>query len=172
MSSYSSYDRSTGTITATIDYQTYSSNPLCVSAVSPATLGYMSTYDDNDFTIQMPVDSFVTAMAVNLGILTLDDLLIAQEIHAFYHVKVGKMNVTYVLNEYFDLRYNNMQPLVCIKNVTALPPTVTVTTLCMVGDKYIYSMYVCMYVCICLHLQYVLCRYVCRHLCRLFCRYV
>ena len=63
--------------------QAFISQKACSAAFTPSTLGYISNYDDNEFVIQLYVDSFVTAMAVNLGILSLEDLLIAQQVSLF-----------------------------------------------------------------------------------------
>lgn len=117
----------------TLDYNAFASNAICMAALSPKTFGYGQTYDKNNFPIQLEVESFITATAVNLGVMSIDDLLLAQYLNIYVTLRTATQNVTYQLNEYFDVRYNTMTPIVCMRNVTAVPASIEILTLCVVN---------------------------------------
>jgi hypothetical protein len=117
----------------TLDYNAFAANAICMAALSPKTFGYGQTYDKNNFPIQLEVESFITATAVNLGIMSIDDLLLAQYLNIYITLRTSTQNVTYQVNEYFDVRYNTMTPIVCMRNVSAVPASVKILSLCVVN---------------------------------------
>ena len=127
------YDRANGDINVNLNYADFSSNAICMAALTPSSFGYVQAYDVNDFSISLHVDSFITAMSVNLGIMDIADLIIAQYLGIFINVRVGNQKFSYVLNEYFDIRFNTMIPIYCMRNVTALPANVNLKQLCFVN---------------------------------------
>ena len=132
MTGSATYDRANGDVSVILDYAEFASNDICMSALTPASFGYVAAYDDNEFTVSLRVDSFVIAMAVNLGIMGIDDLIIAQYLYKYIPLTIDGKTFIYVMNEYFDIRFNTMAPILCISNVTALPSFVKIQQLCFV----------------------------------------
>jgi len=70
-------------------------------------------------------------MAVNLGIISIDDLELAQQyglIISYEYDDFGFFNLEG--NSYFDIRYNTMSPIFCLRNTTAMPPDIFIQALC------------------------------------------
>ncbi len=111
-----------------MNYTQFIQNTVCSAAVNPLSFGYFPSVDQGVFTLQLDVLAFSTAMAVNLGILQVADLGIAStDFYSFTY-----QNVSYLTGQYFDVRYPNMDTIVCIQNTTHFPAGVKgVTSLCM-----------------------------------------
>ena len=108
------FDQSNNDLLMTYNHANYSSSTICEDASHASTLGYVETFDDNEFSVHVDVRSFITAMAVNLDILPIDDLAIANyEIQTF-----TTANTTFELGQYYDLRYPEMDPILCVKNTS------------------------------------------------------
>ena len=133
---FTSYDKANGAISVTFDFNAYASNSICMAALSPYIFGYGPNYDKNNFPVELSVESFITATAVNLGVMSIDDLLLAQYLDIYITLPTNQGNATYQLNEYFDVRYNTMTPIVCMRNVTPVPSSINITSLCVVNVAY------------------------------------
>jgi hypothetical protein len=114
---YTSYDSADARITTSLNYTSYSLDPLCEIALNPKLFGYTAEVDNHYFVYGLDVNSFATAMSVNYGILTLNDLGIASP--NLYHFSFNE--VEYSGRQYFDLRYPYMTPILCIQNVSRVP---------------------------------------------------
>eukprot|EP01033_Poteriospumella_lacustris_P007220 gene7220-5196_t len=114
---YTSYDMANARVMTEVNYTYYSAQPLCMVALQPQLFGYIASVDNNIFTYGLDVNAFVTAMAVNYGILQLQDLGIASQ--TVYRFTVD--GNAYVGQQYFDLRYPYMTPILCVRNTTSLP---------------------------------------------------
>lgn len=60
-------------------------------------------------------------MAANIGILKKHHLTIAQNLGSSIRVTYNNSVLTFEVNEYFDLRYPTMTPVICLSNTTRLP---------------------------------------------------
>eukprot|EP01038_Epipyxis_sp_PR26KG_P008682 gene8682-11733_t len=120
LGSFAAFDRSTGIMTGVYSNSTqFSENEICFKSAYPPTLGYNIEIDNEIFDFKLEVRSFSTALAVNMGIVQLSDLIQVQDLYTTFTAKDG---VNYSLAEYFDVRFNDMLPVQCIRNQSALPP--------------------------------------------------
>ncbi len=108
------FDQANAELFITYPHDSYAKSTIC-EAASPATsLGYVQTFDENVFSIKVDVRSFVTAVAVNLKLLALDNLAISNtKIQNF-----TTANTTFELGQYYDIRYPEMDPILCVRNTT------------------------------------------------------
>lgn len=114
---FTSYDIANARVTTEVNYTYYATQPLCMVALQPQLFGYIASVDNNIFSYGLDVNSFITAMAVNYGILELQDLGVASQ--TVYRFSVGGNH--YLGQQYFDLRYPYMSPILCVRNASALP---------------------------------------------------
>lgn len=119
---YTSYDLANSAIITELNYSVFIQHRECTEVVLPQMLGYSSAIDNNVFTVGIDVRSFATAMSVNWGILALDDLGSASSEVLYVHYN----NYTFQARQYFDLRYELMSPILCMRNLTMLPPQLNV----------------------------------------------
>jgi hypothetical protein len=121
------YNPSTATITATTDVTLFSATPECVTAFHPATVGWIGSIDYTILSVDINMESLAVAMAVNLGILKVEYLDIAQLLNIGLPVTTDDGTFPYILNKYFDIRFESMEPIYCCVNGTRVPvgyPTV------------------------------------------------
>lgn len=114
---YTSFDMANARVMTEVNYTYYSAQPLCMVALQPQLFGYIASVDNNIFSYGLDVNAFVTAMAVNYGVLQLQDLGIASQTVYRFTVEGN----AYEGQQYFDLRYPYMSPILCVRNTTALP---------------------------------------------------
>eukprot|EP01034_Spumella_vulgaris_P047293 gene47293-biopygen7268 len=67
-------------MSTSFNYDEYIAEPKCMNAMNPAFFGYNNRTKPNKFTFSFDVRTLVTGLAVNLGVLTVDQL---EEILAF-----------------------------------------------------------------------------------------
>jgi hypothetical protein len=104
------YDRKNSLLKVSYSYSEYMSNPTCRNIVHPDHLGYISQYDGDDFSLTIDVQSLMTAIAVNSGILNTTEL----ELVPFSQSSYVTDNVQYIVGKYYFPRFPGMQPLVCV----------------------------------------------------------
>jgi hypothetical protein len=115
------FDQANAVFQASLSSDTYSSDPLCKSVVSPFVFSDANTQNPS-FNIELDTRSLATAIAANLNYLNSEDLLIASASTFRIDVPVTpKLNVTYEIGEYFDTRFPYMKPIFCLKNVSFIP---------------------------------------------------
>ncbi len=122
MAAFTTFDQATGYISTALNYTTYMMNPLCSKCGDPKFLGYVPTVDNSVFPLSLEVRAISTALSVNLGILPITNLIRSGEDHFYFSFN----NVSYAAGEYYDLRYYQMKPIFCVRNVTAAPADVTI----------------------------------------------
>jgi TRAP-type C4-dicarboxylate transport system permease small subunit len=115
---YSQYDQANGLIYATLNYTHFISSPVCEATAIPDSFGYSDVLDNNIFEIKLEVRAFMTAFAVNSGILDVTSLYRSGS--DSYNFEFS--NVSYVAGEYFDIRYSAMKPILCMYNTSVAPP--------------------------------------------------
>lgn len=127
-SAFAYYDQANGVFVTNQNYSDFVSKSECLSAINPLSFGYYPTIDQNIFQLGIDVYAFATAVAVNSGVLLINDLGVASS--EFFDFEYA--NVTYRTGQYFDIRYPMMNTIICIQNVTMIPPGTTgVSNLCM-----------------------------------------
>ena len=102
-------------------------DPVCNYAFNPESMGWNQNFDGYNFTLGLDVQSFVIAMSVNLGYISLDSLEIAQNLDwqfttpaAHDDAAANNMTSTYEANFYYDMRYPTMKLILCLRNTTAV----------------------------------------------------
>jgi hypothetical protein len=118
MSSFTNYDEANHLLSTSFsNYNQFMNSSKCTSAVYPRNLEYNPKFDGNVYEVVMDTESFSVAMGINLNFLELDTLRTVGQKSSPFSYK----NITYVLGEYFDVRYPSMDALFCVHNVTDLP---------------------------------------------------
>jgi len=131
-----SYNKATGIISATFVAPEFMNTTACLTAFHPGTVGWVPEFTGKFFELNVNVESLAIAMAVNLGILSVDDLELAQVYDLVLTYDITDFgNISLVANSYFDTRYKTMSPILCLTNITAVPPD-TVQTLCFLPISY------------------------------------
>ena len=108
--STAAFDSSNGILSLVYNYEEYFNNPVCNNSLTPSMLDYLPNADANSFSIQLDTRSIVTAMAVNMGILEVENLV---ELTGFSSDYIYD-GVNYTVREYYDSKYNGMAPISCI----------------------------------------------------------
>jgi hypothetical protein len=128
------FDQANAVFQASLSSDSYSSDPICKSIVSPFVFSGANTQNPS-FNIELDTRSLATAIAANLNYLNNEDLLVASASTFQIDVPVTpKLNVTYEIGEYFDTRYPYMKPIFCLKNVTQIPANLPhILDLCLVN---------------------------------------
>lgn len=120
---WTEYEPGFGRLTLSMDYEESKSDPLCAAAITPELFGYIPKVHHDTFQVSLDVRSLVTTLAVNLGILSLDDIVeISGSSNIFPYVLDG---VQYNLSvaSFYDPRYPEMASIICLKesDIIVLP---------------------------------------------------
>jgi hypothetical protein len=107
-----SYDRSVGVFTISYPIDKYLASPACMSIVDPYHFGY--TGFGPEFTIRIDMQSAVTAIGVNTGIVQLSDLELVPNTQSSF-ISHG---IFYFAHYYFYPRYPGMTPLQCVNSTS------------------------------------------------------
>jgi hypothetical protein len=121
-----SYDRSVGVFTISYPIDKYLASPACMSILNPYHFGY--TGFGPEFTFRLDMQSAITAIGVNTGIIQLDDLELVPHTQSSF-VSDG---VLYFSNFYFYPRYPGMTPLQCVNSTSD-------QILCAISFGYVYA---------------------------------
>ena len=93
-----------------------------LALLSPSCMSMLSIpLATTDLSVGLEVESFTTAMAANMGIVKKYHLTIAQNLQSSIKISHNNSAIIFDLNEYFDLRYPTMTPVLCLSNTTQLP---------------------------------------------------
>ena len=100
--------------------------------MDPGLMGWNRNFDGYNFTLGLDVQSFVIAMAVNLGYFSLDTLEIAYDLAWTFATptSANESSNSYEANFYYDSRYPSMNLILCLRNVTVVSKG-SMTTLCL-----------------------------------------
>lgn len=123
--------------TPTTSFQTLLS---CSAAFSEYWVGGGQSFDGKLFTLNFDMQSFVIAMAVNLGYISLDALETAHTEYGPILVLTDHAYIQNVTSQYYDLRYASMFPVMCIGNLTRAS-TKYMTPLCMLEISLTFILY-------------------------------
>jgi hypothetical protein len=92
-----------------------------MTAFHPATIGWLPTLQYNSMSISVNTESMSVAMSVNMGIMRLDNLYLAQPLNYPVRIRTSEGTFTYVINEYFDIRFYKMDAIYCMTHFGAVP---------------------------------------------------
>eukprot|EP01034_Spumella_vulgaris_P036389 gene36389-44886_t len=114
--SEASYDQANAMISTVYNATEFLYHSKCSDVIYPSEFS-PSGYFDQKYTLTLDMRAFITALAVNQGILLIRNFGIGSA--SKYNIPVG--DVTYSVGQYFDRRYPTMEPITCLRNVTAIP---------------------------------------------------
>ncbi len=92
------------------NYQEYLYEPICNNTVTPSLLGYRRGVNTKIFEINLDIRSLFTAIAVNLGILHFDNLVVVEGSQVLSPVG----DTFYNVSQYYDPKFPGMTPFSCI----------------------------------------------------------
>jgi hypothetical protein len=106
------YDRSVGIYTISYPITRYVSSASCLQIANPLHFGYTGL--GSDFTIRIDMQSAITALGVNIGLIPMDQL----EKVAYTESYFTSDGIDYIANFYYYPRYPGMTPLFCVTLAT------------------------------------------------------
>ena len=112
-SSVTTFSKADYMLTMEYDFSDFQDNPTCNSVINPSQLGYSSLYSSDTISMSIDVRSFLTAVAVNEGVMLLTSLEKLTN-STFPFVQDG---VRYNVSNYYDARYPGMNPIYCAINL-------------------------------------------------------
>lgn len=107
------FDYATGSLYVTYPYKEYMNHPVCNETFNPLYAGYVPGLTEDTIDLAIDVRSLVTAIAVNINLISFDQLV---EIEA-YRDLIEYANVPYIVSMYYDPKYVGMSPISCIQNL-------------------------------------------------------
>lgn len=107
-----SYDRSVGIFTISYPIVQFLASTSCMSIINPYHFGYTGV--GTEFIIRIDMQSAITAIGVNTGIIKINDLEKVPYTESYFTTN----NINYESNYYFYPRYPGMTPLQCV-NLTS-----------------------------------------------------
>lgn len=123
----SNFDQANARINTIYNYTAFMSSTACKSATLPSNLGYLQAFDDNSLSLYLDMRTFSTIMAVNLGLLNINNLGVADREFSIVRYET----VYYKVGQYFDIRYPTMTPMICVQNITDIGTNPGVEFLCL-----------------------------------------
>jgi hypothetical protein len=109
---YGIYDYANALYTASYVYDSYI-HAQCDILLNPQALGYNPKINDNVFSINLDVNSFSIAIAVNMGVLEVESLGLITSVAP---LEVNFEGVVYYFVQVFDIRFSSMHPILCSIN--------------------------------------------------------
>jgi len=106
-SSQGNFDPSTGTMTVTYNVDEFLTNPTCNQSY-PQYMGYSTLAHSHNFDVTVDIFSLITALAVNIGITSVENL------QAFNNGQLLYNGAYYPTTSYVDPRYPGMKPVLCM----------------------------------------------------------
>lgn len=104
-----SFDRANGLLSVRFDVSKYQADN-CSFLSDPALLGYLPRVSPSSFDVKVDVRSLVTAVSVNINIISLTDLQYIRGTDTSFTTSTG---ITVPLAQYVDVRYPGMQAIYC-----------------------------------------------------------
>jgi hypothetical protein len=115
------FDQSNAYFQSTIVLQSALNDSLC-STVAREYIIHRPVHLSPTYPIYLDVRSFSTALSVNFGFVALENLILASGDTTPFTIVNAAGSVTYIIGQYYDVRYPLMQPIFCLINSTILPP--------------------------------------------------
>lgn len=109
--SKASFDNTNGKLVLHYDHGQYVRDPTCMGIVDPVVMGYVNTTDYNDFSMQFDVRSLITCVAVNMGIVSVADLVHIPSFDTYLNIS----DRIYNISSYYDSKYSGMDPIYCMQ---------------------------------------------------------
>lgn len=107
--SSSSFDVNSGIFTAIFQYNEFMNLSTCYSIANPFMLGYLPTVSNGEFYLKYDINSLLTSVAVNIGVLEINSLQLVEGMTTEYEFG----GIVYISNSYVDSRYPKMNPILC-----------------------------------------------------------
>jgi hypothetical protein len=105
-----SYNTESAQLTLQFNYNEFISNPSCLHLVDPRHMGFVPFYSGSNFQIIFDARSALTALAINYGLLAIDEL---ESIPGTQFTElIGGESFT--VSQYFYPRYPGMRSLLCL----------------------------------------------------------
>jgi hypothetical protein len=117
VSNIASFDKATGILSASWVYKDFAAEPKCMKALDPGHLGYNLLTKPKLFTLSFDIRSIITGIAVNLRIMTVDQLVEITDYRLAYMNNGRRILARW----FYDPRYEGMQPLRCVTSNEGLP---------------------------------------------------
>lgn len=109
--SVTNFDPSTGKLTIAYNYEDYVASETCMNIINPIYMGYYGPSDKNEFKLTFDVRTMITAVAINMGVLGVSELVQIPALNSVYAFGGEVYNVS----SYYDPKYYGMDPIVCIQ---------------------------------------------------------
>jgi hypothetical protein len=123
------YDEANALFKATIRMDVFLNSTTCSAVTTPFIFQNQNGFSSY-FAIDLDVRSFSTALAVNLGYIQIQNLLVASG----SVLKLKIKSAIYAVGQYFDIRYPRMSPIFCLYNTTVLPKNYAqIINLCLIS---------------------------------------
>jgi hypothetical protein len=117
VSSYSSFDSSSGLLSVSWNYKNYIAEPKCMKAMPPAKFGYNTLTKPELFELSFDIHTIITGVAMNLGLLKREQLVEIVKYRTYSVISGANSMVQF----FVDPRYGGMNPLRCVSVGTNAP---------------------------------------------------
>ena len=103
----SQYNAADGKMTLLYSYQDFVNDTVCGSITNPSNMGFEQTYDFDFFRTKVDVSSLVTCVAVNVGVLDIQELDTIEG--STRNVTLPNSTITVEFSQRFDFRFPGTQ---------------------------------------------------------------
>jgi hypothetical protein len=110
VSSVASFDSSTGMVLVKFNFDDFMAEPKCTAAMNPIYFGYNVLTKPKMFELSFDIRTIISGIAVNVGILKLDQLEEITKYRQDYMLGAQRVLARY----FYDPRYAGMKPLRCV----------------------------------------------------------
>ena len=110
ITSQASFNFATSSLELSYDRDQFESDRVCKAAAVPFAFGYIPEQNSNTFQLQIDVRSLITALSINIGLMTFAHMnQISSSVSTFYY-----KGQRYVTAQYYNQKYPGMDPVSCI----------------------------------------------------------
>ena len=106
----SGYDFTSSTLSSAYFYHKFIVNPICMEAAIPQYFGFLPKLSSDSFQLRLDVRSIVTALAVNTGGLSMNNMNQISSTKTNFSYK----GVNYIAAQYYNQKFYGMDPIFCI----------------------------------------------------------
>jgi hypothetical protein len=117
VSSYSTFDSSSGLLSVSWNYKNFVAEPKCMKAMPPAKFGYNTLTKPELFELSFDIRTIITGVAMNLGLLKREQLVEIVKYRTYSVISGANSMVQF----FVDPRYGGMDPLRCVSVGTNAP---------------------------------------------------
>ena len=99
----SQYNAADGKMTLHYSNDEFTTDPVCSQIAEPESMGYREVYDFDFFRTKVDISSLITCVAVNLGVLSMDELDVIEG--SSWNTSLPNATGTVFFSRRFDFRY-------------------------------------------------------------------